>query len=169
MAVTKVVGTEVSREQLKLGTGEASFTVGAGGTGNVAMHRTTFYPSKYQDASPRYCWVACTSGAPNDYIGYFGVKNESSANMPFRIKWEYITASNKPFVYKLFDTSSNLVGIWYADDPPEVKRPLILKDKENRDLLEKGELTEKIIRPKSREEMFKIVKKAIEKALWTET
>jgi len=105
---------------IKTATGSSSGSVPAEGDVIITMHDYAFFPNIY---SATATFVGnCTSNI-DDTIGRFGVANLGSSSCSYVVRWRYITASNNPQIWVVRDATSEIIGIWQADDPPHADDP----------------------------------------------
>lgn len=115
----------VSKERLKSSdSGDSDFDIGTGDDAysrvNVEMQDYTFFPMTYASGAAirlmtRYAGVAPTSG---DMTARLGVKNTGASSCHVTIRWRYITATDKPFMYTSCNSDGYIDGLWMCDDPP---------------------------------------------------
>jgi len=79
----------------------------------IAMQSYTFFPSVYNAFAGtfRYTNVATANGT-----GRFAVYGQNT--YAYGVYWNYITATDKPFIFALRDENGIIVAVWECDDPP---------------------------------------------------
>jgi len=84
------------------------------------MNAYCFAPNIYVD-DPNLR-VTGYNSEESDEIARFGIHNATQYGHNYAIRWRYITASNNPQIWIVQDpATSEIIGIWQADDPPEIE------------------------------------------------
>jgi len=98
----------------------ASGSVGVGGHVSVAMQDHCFAPNIYtQTDSFQNLFLSGHSSNVADTTARIGFSNEStSGGRNYAIRWRYITASDRPFVYAVRNAEGEIICLWACDDPP---------------------------------------------------
>jgi len=105
---------------IKTASGEVTADVGGGEYADIVMSEYCFFPNMfgYQHNFVLYTYPTSTAGT----VGRFAVKNVDSAQHTCKIVWRYITASDNPQIWVVqHPITGEIIGIWEADDPPEIE------------------------------------------------
>jgi len=85
------------------------------------MHDYCFFPNLYTEGLD----VVFRGYTPEqtDRVGRLKIHNtHTSSYRQYAVRWRYITASNNPQIWVVQDpVTGEIIGIWQADDPPEIE------------------------------------------------
>lgn len=81
----------------------------------------------------------------------FALKKDVSQDRNYGVRYRYVTATDRPFVYALQDTDGNIKHIWACEDPPPKYWGLGDKPKDFVPPLQLGDKDGKIIVPEEKE------------------
>ena len=104
---------------LSVGTGSASGSIVPDTGVYVAGNAFSFNVNHYNDHGT---WVKLTghNTSAADYTARWGLFNEwSSGSATYADRWQYITATDNPFIFCLRDKATGkIMHFWESDDPP---------------------------------------------------
>jgi len=112
---------EITKDALKIGTGNPSGTVPASGRVDISMEAFCFFPNIYASGVvTRLSRLEPYSTNDATYAGKFGMDNTAGGvTIDYDVDFQYITASDKPFIYFIRDKKTGeLLHTWWCDDPP---------------------------------------------------
>lgn len=110
----------VGTADLKTATGSASGSLGASGHVNISMNDFSFAPN-IQDTSGAndnlQVWVP-SQADDSTTVGRLRLTNVDVVSRAYAVRWRYITASDNPEMWVLYDPSTGIVqASWASDDP----------------------------------------------------
>ena len=110
---------QVSKEKLKTSTGIVSGSIIPSGGINIVMQDYCFFPSPWID-NGSFIRIHGFSDAsdPGDTTGRMRISNIEGVTRTYGIRYRYVTATDKPFIYAIYDDEDRVVGVWACDDPP---------------------------------------------------
>lgn len=114
----KIAANAVGQSEVKTGTGSGGGSIGAGSGQAVAMNDYCFSPNTYVSVQADIYMTGYNSNV-GDQVGRFGFYNTSGSTRGTNVRWRYITATDKPFIYLVRNknTGESIIS-WTATDPP---------------------------------------------------
>lgn len=122
-AVTEAKLGPSSTDQTALKTSTGSVT----GTANrevvaAVMEDYCFSPSVWADSDDANAvWKMLPRLLPTDSgvtTGRFSLENTADVDGDYSVRWRYVTATDRPFIYAILDKEGRMRHVWACEDPP---------------------------------------------------
>jgi hypothetical protein len=112
------LATSLDSSTLKTATGSTSGSLANGAAVNITMQTLTFFPNFYAAGSLVYL-KGNTDAMDNTTTGKIALHNGSGSTSAYSVNYEYVTATDKPFIYALQDKKTGEIShVWECSDPP---------------------------------------------------
>jgi len=117
--IVAIADSLVTKAKLKTNdTGSASGSLAASNDVSIEMQDYCFSPNIYA-ATEKDVYVCAHETNTADTTARIGLSNSSGNTSSYAVRWRYITASDKPFIYAIQDKiTGKIKHLWTCDDPP---------------------------------------------------